>query len=317
MKSVSIIGAGQLGSRHLQGLMKAQTELEVWVVDQSKESLKVAQGRCEEIQPDTAKVVHYSESIVDLPLNLDLVIVATGSKPRAAIVKSLLLHSTVSYLVLEKFLFTRLEEYDEIAKLLEEKNVKCWVNCPRRMWDAYTEIKALINPQEPVIMEYHGQDWGMCCNSVHYVDIWMFLAGNSPIAVDLSEVEPCVFDSKRSGYIELMGREKFITDDGDELVLGCYASYSGSTIVKITNDGNEIIVDGGKKEWSFNGIIHSYKQVFQSERTGILADELFENGNCRLVRYVESVAYHKAYLSAVIDFVNKVQGTNRDSCPIT
>ena len=35
---------------------------------------------------------------------------------------------TLKYLVLEKFLFMRLSDFDEIANLLSEKNVKCWVN---------------------------------------------------------------------------------------------------------------------------------------------------------------------------------------------
>lgn len=42
MKNISIIGAGQLGSRHLQGLMTAQTEMNIWVVDQSLDSLNTA-----------------------------------------------------------------------------------------------------------------------------------------------------------------------------------------------------------------------------------------------------------------------------------
>lgn len=317
MMNVSIIGAGQLGSRHLQGLMKAQTEMKIWVVDQSADSLAISKGRCEEITPTTKKEVLFFNSIENLPEELDLVIVATGSKPRATIVKALLSHSKVNYLVLEKFLFTRLCEYDEIAALILEKNVKCWVNCPRRMSDEYIEINKKINPNEPVIMEFQGKDWGMCCNSVHFIDIWMYLAGDSPISVDLSEVEPRVVESKRAGYIELLGKEKFSTENGDRLILGSYEDYTNSSAIKILNAGNTILIDSANKVWSFNGQSHSYKQVFQSDRTGTLADELLENGDCRLVRFNESVEYHKPYLSAVIEFVNKIQGTKHDSCPIT
>ena len=153
MKKVSIIGAGQLGSRHLQGLKTAQSEMGIWVIDASEESLKVAKERCEAVESKTPKTVHYEQNIDVLPQNLDLVIVATGSKPRASIIKALLAHSTVSYLVLEKFLFTRLQDYDEIEALLKEKGVKSWVNCPRRMWPSYEAIKKLINKDKPVSFE--------------------------------------------------------------------------------------------------------------------------------------------------------------------
>lgn len=317
MKKVSIIGAGQLGSRHLQGLKTAQTEMEIWVIDSCEESLKVAKERCEAVESKTSKTVHYAQNIDDLPQNLDLVIIATGSKPRASIIKSLLSKVSVRYLVLEKFLFTRLHDFDEIEALLKEKGVKCWVNCPRRMWPSYEAIKKLVVPEKPVIIEYCDLDWGMCCNSVHLIDIWMSLAGNCQFDVDLSAVEPRVMESKRSGYIELFGKEVFRSLNGDVLVQTCLHEYSGNTDVIIQNDDNVFIVNEGSGVWSVNGNEHQTKTPYQSGLTGILADEIITTGDCRLTPYSISSQYHKPYLQAVIQFVNKLQGSDSDSCPIT
>ena len=317
MKRVAIIGAGQLGSRHLQGLKTAQTEMEIWVIDASEESLRVAKERCDSVEGKTLKTVQYNQSIEALPNDLDLVIVATGSKPRAAIVKSLLAHTSVKYLVLEKFLFTRLQDFNDVEVLLKEKNVKCWVNCPRRMWSAYEHIVKLINRDAPIRIEYRGQNWGMCCNTVHYIDLWMYLAGNAPFMVDFCEVEPSVIESKRSGYIELLGTEKFTSADGDALILGSLAEFDGESKVIIRNEDNEIIVKESKGLWYYNGVEHTDKTPFQSGLTGILADELLSTGECRLTPYSISAQYHKPYLTAVLDFVNKIQGTDLDNCPIT
>lgn len=317
VKNISIIGAGQLGSRHLQGLVTAQNEMNIWVVDQSQESLNIAKERCEQVVSSTIKNVTYSNNIGELPSELDLVIVATGSKPRASIVKSLLEHSIVKNLVLEKFLFTRLSDFDEVGDLLLKKNVKCWVNCPRRMWPAYEEIKKFINTNEPVVMINNGKNWGLCCNSVHRIDIWMYLAGDCDFSVDMSLVEPNVIESKRNGYVELLGTEKFVSANGDILELGSFDEYDGCTARIIRNAGNEIIVEEDKNRWFFNGEEHEAKTPFHSGLTGILADEILNTGDCRLSPYSVSVRYHKPYLRAVIDFVNKVQGTMSDSCPIT
>lgn len=317
MKKVSIIGAGQLGSRHLQGLKTAQTEMEIWVIDSCEESLKVAKERCDAVESKTPKTVHYAQTIDALPQTLDLVIIATGSKPRASITKALLAHSSVCYLVLEKFLFTRLQDFDEIEILLKEKGVKCWVNCPRRMWPSYEAIKELVNPDKPVIIEYCDQDWGMCCNSVHLIDIWMCLAGDCQFKVNLSGIEPLVRDSKRNGYIELFGKEVFSSSNGDVLVQTCLSEYSGRTEVVIHNDGNEINVNEVTGEWSFNGNVLQAKTPYQSGLTGIVADEILTTGDCRLTPYSMSVQYHKPYLQAVMQLVNKLQGCDSDSCPIT
>ena len=45
MYKVAIIGAGQLGSRHLQGLKVAASPLEITVMDSNEDSLKVAKER--------------------------------------------------------------------------------------------------------------------------------------------------------------------------------------------------------------------------------------------------------------------------------
>ena len=56
MYQLAVIGAGQLGSRHLQGLAKANLEAEIWVVDVSQESLNIAQSRYNEVKSDKMKV---------------------------------------------------------------------------------------------------------------------------------------------------------------------------------------------------------------------------------------------------------------------
>ena len=51
MHQIAIIGAGQLGSRHLQGLAKLQLPCQVHVVDPSPKSLEVARQRFAETPP--------------------------------------------------------------------------------------------------------------------------------------------------------------------------------------------------------------------------------------------------------------------------
>ena len=113
MYQIAIIGAGQLGSRHLQALARLTTECEITVIDPSLESLAVAKQRFEEMPVNKAVcVVGYGTSVDELPVELDYVVVATGADVRLKVLQSLLARSTVRYMLLEKVLFQRLGDYE-------------------------------------------------------------------------------------------------------------------------------------------------------------------------------------------------------------
>lgn len=67
MYKIAIIGSGQLGSRHLQGIKTANLELSIEVVDSNIESLKIAENRYYEIAENQyTKNVHFLSSINEL-----------------------------------------------------------------------------------------------------------------------------------------------------------------------------------------------------------------------------------------------------------
>lgn len=317
MKTILIAGAGQLGSRHLQGVKTSHHELDIWIYDLSEESLKVAEERYNQVEAKAVKTAHFVTSLDKVPFELDVVIVASSSKPRYTIVTQLLASHCVKYMVLEKFLFPRLSDYDEIASLLKEKDVNTWVNCPRRMWNGYAYIKSLIDSTKPVEYSFEGGEWGMCCNTIHFADIFMFLNGEDIFDLNLDNLIQEVVDSKRTGYVEIHGTEEFITANGSYLKLTSLSEYEGVSRSIIKNGNNTIEYFEGKGEIVINGVTKTVPIHYQSELSGVLVDELIETGNCNLATYDQSSSYHVAYLSRVAPFINKLKGWTSDSCPIT
>lgn len=316
MKTVLIAGAGQLGSRHLQGVKTSKHELDIWIYDLSEESLRVAEERYNQVESDN-KTAHFVTSLDCVPSNMDVVIVASSSKPRYAIITQLLASHKVKYLILEKFLFPKLSYYSEIADLLKEKNVATWVNCPRRMWDGYAYIQSLIDKSKPVEYTYEDGDWGMCCNTIHFVDIFMYLNGEDSFDFDLSGLEHEVVNSKRQGYVEIYGTEKFTTKNGSTLKLSSIPNLDGGSRVVIKNSNNIIEYLEGKGELVVNGKKKQVPIHYQSGLSGLLVDELLETGTCRLSSYEESSTYHVGYLKEIAPYINKIMGWTSDSCPIT
>lgn len=317
MYTILVAGAGQLGSRHLQGVKMSNKELDIWVYDLSEASLKVAEERYNQIESSTLKDVHFVTSLDDVPTDIDVVIIASSSKPRYSIVTQLLASHNVKYLVLEKFLFPRLSDYSEIAQLLVEKGGKAWVNCPRRMWESYSYIKKLIDPSKPIEFFYEGGDWGMCCNTIHFADIFMYLTGEESFTCDLANLKQEVVDSKRPGYVEIHGEEKFYTPSGSVLKLVSVEGADNPALSVIKNGDNRIDFYEGKGDVVVNGVLKNFPVQYQSTLTGKLVDELISTGKCNLSTYEHSSVYHVAYLNKIAPFINKIKGWTSDSCPIT
>lgn len=317
MFNVAIIGAGQLGSRHLQGLKGAASPLSITVMDSSETSLQISKERYESIPVIGEKRINYVSNINDLPTELDLAIIATGSKPRAAIIKSLLDNITVKYLVLEKVLFPTLREYTEIDQLLKRKDVKCWVNCPRRMYGMYRMIKETIDTTRPVYMTNAEENWGLCCNAIHMIDIFMYLTGESTYSVDTRFINNEIENSKRGGYIEMTGTLRIRTPKGNELTLISENNFQGEKNYMIENGNNMIVVSEGEG-YSLNGVKQQYVMPFQSQLTGLLADELLKTGGCSLTPFNLSASYHKPFIEAMLSKYNEIKGTSENKLlPIT
>ncbi len=318
MYQVAIIGAGQLGSRHLQGLKHAASSLSITVMDSNEESLRVAKERYNAVPLIGEKNINFVTKLENLPSQLDLVIIATGSKPRSTIVKSLLNHAEVKYLVLEKVLFPVLEEYDSITSLLKEKKVSCWVNCPRRMYGLYKHLKEIINPNQPIIMSYADENWGLCCNAIHMIDIFMYLSNSFDYTIDKCLINSQLENSKRSGYIEMTGTLNISTRSGHTLSLTSLNDYHGEKGIRIKNGDRIIQISESENIWSINNECNHYSSPFQSQLTGILADELLVTGGCSLTTFTESSTYHITLIKVLLDKYNEItESLNNKILPIT
>lgn len=317
MYQVAIIGAGQLGSRHLQGLKIASSPLSITVMDNNEDSLSIAKERYDSINAIGEKNACFVNTMDDMPESLDLVIIATGSKPRAAIIKALLKHSEVKYLILEKVLFPQLSDYDEIGELLKEKNVICWVNCPRRMLGSYNFVKNHLDYSNPLEMIFVGHDWGLCCNSMHYIDVFMYLAQKEKYEINANELDRKILQSKRHGYIEMNGTLRVKTESGDCLLLSSVVDDVPYCGVKIKNGSNSFLIDEVKGLLIFNGIESKINTPFQSQTTGIIVDGVLRTGFCPLSTYEKSTLYHTPFVKKLLEKYNEITGENAKILPIT
>lgn len=305
MNTIAIIGAGQLGSRHLQGVHKSRHDLEIYVVDSNRESLLIAESRYNQIKAGGIHTPHFLTGIDGLPPHIDLAIIATSSLPRFEVMKELLSKRTVGVLILEKFLFPKFGQYESARQIIEREGVTVLVNCPRRMYPAYDIIGNAIDRSKTISMVKRAPDWGLCCNAIHYIDIFMQLSGQSEFKVDTTGLLPEIVPSKRPGYIELYGTLRISTPRGDILELTS-TDWEDKNILTIDNDRLHVEIDEAGGKTLSNGVEHYTPVIYQSDLSGEVTDLILDGKIPGLTPYDESRRYHEILFQGLASFVRRL-----------
>ncbi|WP_020536124.1 Gfo/Idh/MocA family oxidoreductase [Lewinella cohaerens] len=327
-KSIAIIGAGELGSRHLQGVLKSELSFDVFVVEPSSEASKLAESRADEIS-HSHKVI-FCTSIIQLPQTLDLVIIATNSNVRFTVLKQLLTQVKVQDLVLEKVLFQIEKEYYEALILIEEYEVRCYVNHPRRMQTFYQRLREELDnwPLNKVFFSAYGVNWGLGCNGLHLSDLMCYLLDDQIKAYNSEYLDPQIIASKRKGYVEFTGTLTGITAQGlrfhihsmmpkDSEVLPISITIDTPTRRIFIQEGTTTTITTHTASNGFKPQFAEDVMLFQSDLSKMLVENALLEKPIDLPTYQESMPNHIAFTNALRTFYNTLNNTKEERCLIT
>lgn len=321
MKTIVLIGVGQLGSRHLQALKNVNEKLNIYVIDYSKTALLAAKERYDSYNAGTQEnILTFSQNINAAPLDAEIAIIASGSKPRKEIVERMLECTNIKYLVLEKLLFSNTIHLDEVEKLLDKKAVKTWVNCSMRMTPIWREIKnSLVG--RPIKFTIKGMNYGLITNLIHYLDYMVYLTGCSNYSLNLEDVYKSIYESKRIGYKELMGKIVARFDDGSLGIFECVPGDDISVVSEISSENEKIVLDlireKGQRITEFSTNSFDFHIPYQSELTTELVNSIITAGDCELPQYSISAKTHRLMMEPIIKFLSENTNYKEDSFPFT
>lgn len=319
MYNIVVIGAGQLGSRHIQSIKSTRHQCKLYVVDSVRESLEKTKAIFESTQVDSLiQEVYYCENSNSLPEVIDFLLISTGSRPRAAIFEDIASRHQIKNVVFEKVLFQKESDYHEVAAILTKRGIKAWVNCPRRMYDGYKALQPLFK-DKTVNMTVSGGLWGMGCNSIHFLDVYSFLTGSTDYTLSVDGLDHDILDSKRAGYKEFTGTLTARFANGGTVVLHSANNAISHLITLSSEDTFCCVSEVVKKCWirslERNEVV-TFPVPYQSQLTSIVLDSILDNGTCELASYEESSRIHLPLIKGLIAFLNK-NGIDTDNCPIT
>lgn len=309
MKKIAIIGVGQIGSRHLQGLASSIDPLDIYAIDPGEASRTTAAKRWAEVaQSNITHQTHFASNISELPDKLDLVIVASTSKVRLNVIEEFFESHTTSALILEKFLFANLDDYKIASEILEKKGIPTWVNCPMRLFPAMQWIKRDLTSSEKLKMNVTGSGWGLGTNAIHFLDLFAYFCESERFSTQTFELSTEIRDSKRTGYVEVDGKCSYDSGNGDELFMESLPEGDLPIKIEIKQGSNywQIVKLADRLDWFFandQSVEHGPLQLpapFQSQLTSDMVDEICATGKSGLTPWRDSFALHTTILS---DFI--------------
>ena len=320
-----LIGAGHIGSRHLQSCLKFHKKLEIYVVDGSEESLAISKSRAYEIDSLTKHEVYYVTGLDGINVfEFDFLIIATGAGPRLSILNNVLEKFTIKNAILEKVLFQSLDAYISASRTIDEKKVNAFVNCPLRVYPFFKEIKEkYITNETNVVLNYRGGEWvGLGCNAIHYLDLLNFLTGENIIEIDVGCLDEDIKNSKREGNVEFTGVIKGAYSSGSRISIESIAGSDMNSTIEILINDFIILVDeltGGFRVYKGEILIEesSYGVLYQSDLTHLMLEQIEKTESCELIDFHGSVKLHQEFISKLLEHYNKFSGNSTKTLPIT
>lgn len=310
MLKIVIIGAGELGSRHLQAVSKISESCEIFVVEPNTDSYKKAITRFNEVNKNTYHIIHPSNTIDMLPKDIDFAILATNADVRCSILLKLITKLSIKYYIIEKVLFQSLDEYCEIEKLIEEKNIVAWVNCPRRVYPFYKELKSQTRSKAIRHMSVIGSNWGFASNSIHFIDLAAFLIDNYDYKVNYLNIYEGPYEAKRKGFYDFHASMHIEFENGATLNIKSIPNAKLPFFVNIYFDDIIYFI----RDWEGKYIIQNmdkevfigeYNVPYQSQLTNEIIEEILCNGDSSLTTLKKSIQLHKPFISKLLTKVNK------------
>jgi hypothetical protein len=284
-RNVLVVGCGQLGRRHIQGLSRSSSKVVIYIIDNDPKAIVALHAfraqNYDVFRRLTLHIINFSEqNLLLLPI-FDLTVVATTAFARFKLLNNVLSFTQTKHWVIEKPLGQSSTEIKDICKWA--LNRSAFVNHPRRMMPWYKMISKDLIGNGPIKLKAFYSDFGIACNTSHLVDLVNWWTGSFPISVCTEGLNKEWHQAKRKGFWEIQGVLKIKFNDESMIELWSHEKIRKSILEIEFGCTERCTIDENLGEARFsNGKVVNGKVLYQSDLTGALLDQLYDTGKCDL-----------------------------------
>mgnify|MGYP003964056997 FL=1 len=205
-KKIILIGCGNIGSRHLQAIVKTNDETSIQIVEPNVEAQKLAKSRLNEIKYNKSrKEFFWHKSVSTIKNESDLIIIATNSKGRVSLIQELLQLGHKKFIV-EKMVCQSSDEYKKLLFLFKKFNAKGWVNTNRRYFKYYQNIKEKFRDSRYIHLSVFASNSDLGTNAIHFLDVFSWFVKDYKIKLNGEFLENSILKNKRGeNFKEFLG----------------------------------------------------------------------------------------------------------------
>lgn len=240
---ILVIGAGQIGSRHIQALASIPDVGEVVAVDPSPESRERAAMRWRDVPGHEGKRLSVVAEVDQAGgAGFDLAVLATNAPGRLEHFRRAVALG-IRHVLAEKLLFQSVAELEEALELCRTAGVSLYPNYVYRYASPWRQLGERLKGKAFEMRVVAG-DIGLATNLPHWLDLFEFLAG-APLSELSIELTKPAYPSKRGGgLLDFSGSAAGRASSGASLSLS-FADGIGVPVATIAiADGNWILDEG-------------------------------------------------------------------------
>jgi len=240
---ILVVGAGQIGSRHMQALANTEGVGAVAAVDPVAASRDTAMARWRDVPGHAGKALTLAASLAEIGPSekFDLAIIATSAPGRLEILKDLVALG-VRRVLSEKLLFQSVAQLDAAVALCAASGVSLYPNYVYRFVDPWPAAARQLAGR-PFTLNVAAGDIGLATNAPHWLDMFQFLAGGAALTqVGVTLSKPHYASKRGGGLLEIAGTASASAANGATLTM----SFDGpprSPLITLSAAGKRLTVD--------------------------------------------------------------------------
>ena len=317
-KKILLVGCGNIGSRHLQALSKLKGYVTVDIVENYPKSIKLAKSRLDEIQYNKKQFkFQWHKNFQTLDGSSDLVIIATLSEGRVALVEKLL-KMGYSRFLLEKLVCQSTNEYEHLLQLIKEFHAKGWVNTRCRYFKSYQKIKQFYKNPTKFSLNVISGDTGLSTGAIHYIDLFSWISNSKEIKLNGDLLFDEIYKNKRGkDFVEFGGTIVGSTKKKSSFTIS-YFPGKPSLIVSISDGNHQIIIDEYNEKILYSDFKKfDFKLENVSTLTTNIVNDILSNDSCLLPTINYSFNHHSEIFKIFSLQLEKIKNKKLKKCPIT
>jgi len=320
-KNIILVGCGNIGSRHLQALVKLPFPIDIHVIEKSEKSKKLAKLRLNEIKFNQNNFqIFWYDSLNQLTHTSDLVIISTLSQGRVNLILSLLKKQNKKFLI-EKPVCQSKKEYENLLNQMKLFKAIGWVNTNRRYFESYKKLKRNIHNSKFININVVSKASGLGTNAIHFLDLFSWFTNDSKIKLNGEFLIPKLFSNKRGKeFNEFYGTITGSGKNDSSITLTFLPSNTESIFVTISTDiGNYVIDELNQSAFKIGKINKKFNFTYEhaSQLTTKIAKDILEKNTSFLPKLDESYVHHIELFRVFNSHIKKQLKRQVSLCPIT